>query len=126
MATALVVTPEQDYGSACFDAFRARGVFPVVISTIDRAILLLKQFRVDVLVVHSPADAGNDSDCARLRELAAGTPTLVLPELPEPHALAVHLRDVIRASVQRELTTSREPTADGSRASSSSRGGSSA
>ena len=125
MATALVITPQQDYGSTCFEAFRARGVFPVVISTIDQAMLLLKQFKVDVLVVHSPGDAGTDSGCSRLRELAAGTPTLVVTELPAPHALAVQLRDAIRQAVQRELTTPREPTADESRASSSSRGGSS-
>jgi hypothetical protein len=122
MPTALVITADRDYGSACFAAFRARDLFPVAISTIDGALPLLKQFRVDVLVIHALGQAGTDATYDRLREHAPRTPILVITELPAPQVLAVQLREVIRDAIQRELTTPRETTAGESRASSSSRG----
>jgi hypothetical protein len=117
MATALVITSERDYGSTCYEAFRASDLFPVVIRTLDRAIPLLREFKADVIVLHASRDEAKDAAYARLREHAPGTPVVVLTQLPLPQALASRLRDAI----QRELTTQGERTGDGSPASSSSR-----
>jgi DNA-binding response OmpR family regulator len=95
MATALVITSESEYGSSCYPAFRANGLFPVVISTIERAVSLLKQFRADVIAVDAGSVRDDSSAPMRLAEYASGTPVVLLSELPEPKALVSRLRAVI-------------------------------
>jgi hypothetical protein len=58
---------------ATLEQMRAAGLLPVRVGSVERALHILRQFRVSAVVVHAD-DAGRD-DCARLAD--AGAPVAV-------------------------------------------------
>jgi len=93
--TAVIIARDPRYGHECQDAFRQAGVFPVVVHSADRALVLLRQFRTDVVVLEHDDDAG---ESPALAVLAQPTPLLTYPRLPPPAMLAEAVRDMVQKS----------------------------
>jgi hypothetical protein len=75
--TALIVTPCPDRGRACRTAFLRSGYLPVIVGTVHEAIRLLRQFRTDLIVIHTPNNAGIDAP-SRDRLTRAAGPTRII------------------------------------------------
>jgi hypothetical protein len=94
-ATIVVITSDLKFESECQNAFRNASIFPVVVSRVDRAVSLLREFRADVIVL-VPSDATAAEDLrTRITQAAGTTPLLVFATLPSPSQVAAAIRETL-------------------------------
>jgi hypothetical protein len=97
METVVIVASNNDYGRLCYDVFRRAGLFAVVVDSGARALVLLAQFRVHVVVVERSTPDPPEWESV-LADLAGTTPVLRYRELPKPAALATVVREALASS----------------------------
>jgi hypothetical protein len=100
MKTILIVTRNDKYGRLCYDAFRSTGLFAVVVDSGARALVLLAQFRPNIVVVERSTPYPAEWESV-LIDLAGTTPVLTYPELPKPTELAAVVRGVLAPRIER-------------------------
>jgi hypothetical protein len=94
----LVIAAASGRGTKCYDASGAEGILPVIVDSVDRAVSLLRQFRVDG-IVFQPREAGEvDALYTTLAEVAPDMPVVLYRELPSPRVLASVMRRVLARS----------------------------
>lgn len=97
--TVILITRDHAYGCACHGTFREAGLFPVCVAGIDRAVALLREFRVDLVVLHLADESVEVSAIERLYSTLVSsspqTPVVVYRLLPIPRALAAAVREAI-------------------------------
>lgn len=100
METVVIVTSDGDYGRLCYDAFRRVGMFAVVVDCGARALVVLAQFRANIVIVERPARDPPEWESV-LIDLAGTTPILTYPKLPKAAALANEVRDALASLSER-------------------------
>lgn len=104
--TVLVIAAASRHRTRYDDACEIEEIIPVVVHSVERAVSLLRQFRVDVVVFQPSEGRESDALYTTLAEVALDTPVLVYRELPSPRVLASVISGVLARSRAR---TSDEP-----------------
>lgn len=100
-STVLVIAAASGHGTRRYDTSGAEGILAVVVHSVDRAVSLLRQFRVDAVVFQPSEGREADALYTTLAEVAADTPVLVYRELPSPRVLASVITGVLARSAPR-------------------------
>jgi hypothetical protein len=94
----LVIAAASGHGTRRYDMGGIEELLPLVVESVDRAVSLLRQFRVDVVVFQPSEGREADALYTTLAEVAPHTPVLVYCELPSPRVLASVISGVLARS----------------------------
>src|SRR5687768_8213832 len=90
MDSIIVIGSRKEKREAHLHRFRAAGLLPVPVASVESAVSLLHQFSVvAVVMLAGPPDRVEWEQCARL--VATGTPVVLIPQSATPEAIQRHL-----------------------------------